>query len=149
MGHGDAPVGAIDVLLPAGGVDGGGEVVVAGVGLSPNLDAGAGKVEQFPLGVAQDVDVAGEVVRKALVHGTGHEGVVIAGQDDNGGAAPEDARRFGDDRLLDAVVVEEVAGDEDELRVEFHGGGHDAVEVAQRCLAAVVVGAKARADVDV
>ena len=89
--HGDAPERLLAVAAPAGAAAGGREVVVAGVGLAPDLHADVVEAEQRAGGVVEDVHVVGEVVAEALVHRAGDEGVVVAGQDDDG-----DVRRTDD-----------------------------------------------------
>ena len=88
------------------------------MGLSPELDAVLFEEDEFALGGGDDVDVGGEGVGELLVDAVGHVRVVVAGQDDDGSSDGfHELSGDLDVGLLDADVVEEVAGDGDDIYV--------------------------------
>ena len=88
------------------------------MGLSPELDAVFFEEDELALGGGDDVDVGREGVGELLIDAVGHVRVVVAGEDDDRSADGfHELAGYLDVGLLDADVVEEIAGDGDDVDV--------------------------------
>ena len=73
--------------------------------------------------VARSVEVV------AVVNAVGVQAVVVARQNDGGAVqAPQLALREGDDLVGNTIVIEEVAGDEDDVDLRIEGAVNDGLE---------------------
>ena len=127
VGNGDVP-GAL--LTPGRGLCEGPLQHIDGDGASPHGQVEVGKVEEFAVGVADEAEAGREPFEVvALVGAVAPDGVVVAGQEDGpAGEAVDLVGGEGDDLRPDAGVIEEVAGDEEEVGLRSAGEVDDGLE---------------------
>ena len=117
VADGDVP-GA--VLAPGRGRGEGPLDYVDGNGSAPDGEVEVGEVEELAFRVAEEAETGGEAFEVVAFEGAvPADGVVVTGEEDGlAGEAVDLLGREGDDIGADAGVVEEVAGDEEDI-----GGG--------------------------
>jgi len=132
VGHGDEPAVAVSGREAAEGSEVGGMV---GDGLAPYVEAEVREMDGLALGVAEDGGVGRKGDRGGP--GSGEEGVMIAGEEDDGPVeGAKGLEGVGDFVGGGAGGVEEVAGDEEGVGAGVADGLEDGVEAAAGLLGA-------------